>query len=143
MLLDSPKEFIKQETYISTSMWVLLTPNADQNLHFSFLTGGDGMAWWLPNRNKTLNQHFGANLKKRFFAKFCSKFVTFFLHPKHWPKYATCICFQWLSLCHLVFLFLLFLNVGPLKESIFLTTFYGLYFSHHLHIYYKLQFFMI
>jgi hypothetical protein len=27
-----------------------------------------------------------------------------------------------------------FLNVGPLKEGIFLTTFYGLYFSHQLHM---------
>ena len=37
----------------------------------------------------------------------------------------------------------LFFNVGPFKKSIFLTTFYGLYFSHPLHIYYKLHFFMI
>ena len=27
--------------------------------------------------NKTFNQHFGANFKKLFFAKFCNKFVTF------------------------------------------------------------------
>ena len=27
--------------------------------------------------NKTLDQHFGANLKTSFFAKFCSKFYTF------------------------------------------------------------------
>jgi hypothetical protein len=27
-----------------------------------------------------------------------------------------------------------FINVGPPKESIFLATFYGLYFSHQLHM---------
>ena len=58
------------------------------------------------------------------------------------------LCFKirrWRTRCHdtrggiplvdsgLVFFF--FFNVGPPKESIFLTTFYGLYFSHHLHIY--------
>ena len=35
--------------------------------------------------------------------------------------------------------FIIFLNVGPPKESIFLTTIYGLYFSHH-YIHYKLHF---
>ena len=29
--------------------------------------------------NKTLNQHFGANLKNRLFAKFCIKFVPFYV----------------------------------------------------------------
>ena len=32
----------------------------------------------------------------------------------------------------------IFLKVGPFKEDIFLTTFYGLYFIHH-YTYYKLQ----
>ncbi len=30
--------------------------------------------------------------------------------------------------------FYFFFNVGPPKDSIFLTTFYGLYFSHQLHM---------
>ena len=30
----------------------------------------------------------------------------------------------------------IFFNVGPHKEDIFLTTFYGLYFNHQLHIYF-------
>ena len=34
-------------------------------------------------------------------------------------------------------------NVGPHKESIFLTTFRGLYFQSSLHLYYKLHFFML
>ena len=32
----------------------------------------------------------------------------------------------------------IFFNVGPLKEDIFLSTFYGLHFSHLTHTYYKL-----
>ena len=35
---------------------------------------------------------------------------------------------KWSSKIFLIYIF--FLNVGPSKEGIFLTTFYGLYFSH-------------
>ena len=65
--------------YISTSNWVLRTPNAliykvlVTNSYYVFLEkkavfGG----------NKTVDNRFGANSKNVFFAKFCCKFFGFF-----------------------------------------------------------------
>ena len=41
--------------------------------------------------NKTVDQHFGANLKNVFFAKICCNFLAFlsFLQRKRWSKYTT------------------------------------------------------
>ena len=62
--------------YISTSYWVLHIPNTGRNMLFQRFSA-----------NKTLHPHSGANFKKTFFAKFCIKFLVFFLFSTFYTNF--------------------------------------------------------
>ena len=89
--------------YISTSVWVLRTPNAGWNLHVLF-PKNDFLG------NKTVDQRSGANSKNVFFMNFAANFLLFShffsffaeneenedfdqllgcAEPKSWSKYTT------------------------------------------------------
>ena len=55
--------------YILSSVWVLPTPTTGRNMLFECFFV-----------EKTLNQHFGANLKNTFFLNFASNFLLFNLN---------------------------------------------------------------
>ena len=70
--------------------------------------------------------------------------ATFSTGPSKWKKNGSIFARRYASgkfcvkTCKERLFFFVFFNVGPHMEDIFLTTFYGLYFSHH-YTYYKSQ----
>ena len=60
--------------FIEKNFWTVLTQN-DIVLKSYFNLWKQEKSFFLGN--KTFDQHFGANLKNKFFAKFCSKFLDF------------------------------------------------------------------